>query len=85
MSAAESAASAVADQLDKAKAEISAADAQREATIVELRAIITELQSQSVSPETIARLETAAQDLDDFNPDAPPPEPPPEPEPEPAP
>jgi TRAP-type C4-dicarboxylate transport system substrate-binding protein len=56
-SAADDAANAVADQLVKAKAEIDA--------------VIAELESQSVRPETLQRLQGISQSLDDENPDAP--------------
>lgn len=71
MSSAEQAAEGVVDQLGKAKGEIDG--------------VISDLQNQSVTPETIAKLEGISQALDDVVPDAPAPEPTPEPAPEPAP
>lgn len=63
MTSAENAASAVADQLGKAKGEIDG--------------VIAELQNQSVSDATVQRLQNIAQALDDVVPDAPPVEEPP--------
>lgn len=67
MTSAESAAEGVVTQLGKAKGEIDG--------------VIAELQDQSVSPETIGRLQSLSQALDDVVPDEEPPvEPPTEPE-----
>jgi hypothetical protein len=71
VTSADSAANAVGDQLEKAKAEIDA--------------VIAELQDQSVTDATIERLQRISQSFDDENPDAPTPEPTPEPEPAPEP
>lgn len=64
MSAADDAVKGVTDQLVKAKAEIDA--------------VIADLESQAVSPETLQRLRDVSQSLDDENPDA---QPTPEPSP----
>lgn len=68
MTSADEIANAVADQLGKAKTEIDG--------------VIGELQEQSVSDTTLARLQNLSQALDDVVPDAPAPEPTPEPTPE---
>lgn len=68
MTSADETANAVADQLGKAKTEIDG--------------VIGELQEQSVSDTTLARLQNLSQALDDVVPDAPAPEPTPEPTPE---
>lgn len=68
MTSADETANAVADQLGKAKTEIGG--------------VIGELQEQSVSDTTLARLQNLSQALDDVVPDAPAPEPTPEPTPE---
>lgn len=74
MSSAEQAAEGVVDQLGKAKGEIDG--------------VVADLRNQSVTPETIAKLEGISQALDDVVPDpvpTPEPTPAPEPVPEPAP
>lgn len=72
MTSAEQAAEGVVDQLGKAKGEIDG--------------VISDLQNQSVTPETIAKLEGISQALDDVVPDpVPVPEPAPVPEPTPTP
>lgn len=70
MTSADEAANAVADQLGKAKSEIDG--------------VISDLQGQSVKPETLQRLQGLSQALDDVVPDAPTPTPEPAPEPAPA-
>ena len=67
MTSAENAAEGVADQLGKAKGEIDG--------------VIADLQDQSVTPETIQRLQNLSQALDDVVPDQPAPEQPAEPAP----